>query len=185
GERLDLLDWQGGGRFGVTPPNCGKTRGQQPTVQPAGPVNRNAIPKMTVRFKTTAGPHMVGVTFLQTNFAPILDLDQHFTRDTLQTGPTPGFTYFPHVGTVRIEGPYNAKQAEDSPSRRKIFICRPTTPADETACARKIISNLATHAFRRPANNTDVDSRSEERRVGKECRWRGRPEEEQGRGEGG
>src|SRR5215813_8620812 len=35
---------------------------------------------------------------------------------------------------------------------------KPTTPADETACARKIISNLATHAFRRPANNTDVDS---------------------------
>src|SRR5439155_515089 len=33
GERLDLLDWQGGGRFGVTPPNCGKTRGQQRTVQ--------------------------------------------------------------------------------------------------------------------------------------------------------
>ena len=59
---------------------------------------------MMVRFKTTAGPHTVGVTFPQTNFAPLLDLDQHFMRDTLQTGPTPGFTFFPHVGTVRIEG---------------------------------------------------------------------------------
>jgi len=113
---------------------------------------------MKIRISTKAGLHDLGVTFLQTNFAPILDLDQHFMRDTVQTGPTPGFTYFPHVGTVRIEGPYNAKQAEDSPSRRKIFICRPTTPADETACARKIISNLATHAFRRPAINADVDS---------------------------
>ena len=94
---------------------------------------------MTVRVKTTAGPHLVGVTFPQTNFAPVLDLDQHFMRDTLQTGPTPGFTFFPHVGTLRIEGPFNAVAAKDSPSRRRIFVCRPTGAADEAACARKIV----------------------------------------------
>jgi hypothetical protein len=113
---------------------------------------------MQVRFKTTAGPHAVGVTFPQTNFAPLLDLDQHFQRDTLQTGPTPGFTFFPHVGTVRIEGPFNAETAKDSPSRRKIFICRPTGAADETACARKILSNLITRAYRRPAVASDVNT---------------------------
>ena len=98
---------------------------------------------MRVRIKTTAGPHAIGVTFLQTNFAPILDLDQHFLRDTLQTGPTPGFTFFPHVGTVRIEGPYDATPAKDSPSRRRIFVCRPVTAAEETPCARKVITRLA------------------------------------------
>ena len=77
----------------------------------------------------------------------MLDLDQHFVRDTLQTGPTPGFTFFPHVGTVRIEGPFNATAAKDSPSRRKIFVCRPAGAADETACARKIVTKLATHAY--------------------------------------
>jgi hypothetical protein len=112
---------------------------------------------MMVRFKTTAGPHTVGVTFPQTNFAPLLDLDQHFMRDTLQTGPTPGFTFFPHVGTVRIEGPYNAERAKDSPSRRKIFICTPTGAADESVCARKIITNLVKHAYRRPAVAADVN----------------------------
>ena len=154
GERIELLDWQGGGR---TPPaNCG---GRRVAAVQSGQTGQDlGRTSMKIRISTKAGLHYLGVTFLQTNFAPILDLDQHFMRDTVQTGPTPGFTYFPHVGTVRIEGPYNAKQAEDSPSRRKIFICRPTTPADETACARKIISNLATHAFRRPANNADVDS---------------------------
>ena len=156
GDRLDLLDWQGGGRFGVTPPNCGGTRGQQPSAQPAGPPNRDAIPKMMVRFKTTAGPHAVGVTFLQTNFAPTLDLDQHFTRDTLQTGPTPGYTFFPHVGTVRIEGPFGAAPAKDSPSRRKIFVCRPAGGAGEAACARQIVTSLATRAFRRAAAPADV-----------------------------
>src|SRR5947209_3526525 len=154
GERIELLDWQGGGR---TPPaTCG---GRQVAAVQSGQTGLDlGRTSMKVRISTKAGPHELGVTFLQTNFAPILDLDQHFMRDTVQTGPTPGFTYFPHVGTVRIEGPFNAKPAENSPSRRKIFICRPTGTADETACARKIISNLATHAFRRAAGAADVDA---------------------------
>ena len=175
GERLALLDWQGGGRFGVPPPTCGGGRGTPPVAPTGGLLNRTAAPKMTVRAKMTAGSHAVGVTFLQTNFTPVLDLDQHFLRDTLQTGPTPGFTFFPHVGTLRIEGPFNATAAQDSPSRRRIFICRPTprgalrraspepgenSPAgvgDETACARRIISKLVTHAYRHPAASADVN----------------------------
>src|SRR5262249_27313748 len=113
---------------------------------------------MRVRFKTTAGEHAVGVTFPATNFAPLLDLDRHFTRDTLQTGPTPGFTFFPHVGTIRIEGPVNATQAKQSPSRDRIFVCRPAAAADDATCARKVVTTLATRAFRHPATNADVQS---------------------------
>src|SRR3989440_6449705 len=113
---------------------------------------------MVVKFTAKAGPHALGVTFLQTNFAPVLDLDQHFMRDTVQTGPTPGFTYFPHVGTLRIDGPFNAKTAEDSPSRHKIFVCRPSSAADEAACARKIVTSLASKAFRRSAAAADVNA---------------------------
>src|SRR5438309_10492432 len=154
GERIGLLDWQGGGR---TPPaNCGGRRvAAVQSGQTGQDLGRTLI---KIRISTKAGLHDLGDLFLQTNLAPILDLDQHFMRDTVQTGPTPGFTYFPHVGTVRIEGPFNAKQAEDSPSRRKIFICRPAGATDETACARKIVSNLATHAFRRAAGAADVDA---------------------------
>ncbi len=153
GDRVALLNWQGGGRFGVTPASCGG--------KPAAPqtfAQRNQIPKMTVKVKMTAGLHRIGVTFPQTNFAPVLDLDQHFQRDTLQTGPTPGFTFFPHVGTVRIEGPFNATMAKDSESRRKIFICTPTGPATESACARRIITKLVTHAYRHPASTGEVDA---------------------------
>ncbi len=181
-ELVQVLDWQGGRRlgFGQPEPNCGgastqaagqRGRGAGPGAAPAGrgaSAGAGALigrggglfrepPPMRVRFKTTAGSHALGVTFLATNFAPLLDLDQHFMRDTVQTGPTPGFTFFPHVGTVRIEGPFNAAAATDSASRRKIFVCRPTGTADETACARKIIANLTTHAFRRPAAAPDVD----------------------------
>ena len=108
---------------------------------------------MRVRFTTTAGPHEVGVTFLATNMAPLLDMNKQFLRSTVQTGPTPGFTFFPHVGSIKIEGPFNAKPATDSPSRRKIFICKPTGKADETACARRIVTNLTTQAFRRTATS--------------------------------
>jgi hypothetical protein len=179
GERLALLNWQGGGRNQGG--NCGnRGRGAGPAGQAAAPAGQTATAPaaqaggggfgggggggrgggnaMRVRFKTTAGKHMVGATYLATNFAPLLDLDKHFMRSTVQTGPTPGYTFFPHVGTIRIEGPFNATPAKDSPSRRKIFVCTPKAAAEETACARRIITNLATFAFRRPATAADVNT---------------------------
>jgi mono/diheme cytochrome c family protein len=162
GERLSLMNWQGGGRFGQGAANCGNRGVQQPQQRGGqqGPEaffgGRGGTP-MRVRFKTTAGRHLVGATFPATNFAPLLDLDRHFMRSTVQTGPTPGYTFFPHVGTIRIEGPFNATQATDSPSRRKIFACTPKTAAEETACARRIATGLATTAFRRPATAADVE----------------------------
>jgi hypothetical protein len=183
GERIQLIDWQGG-RGGGSNVNCGGggnrggegrgNRGEQAAAEnaPAAPAaanrgatgarqgqgggNRGGGNAMRVRFKTTAGPHKLGVTYLATNFAPILDYNKHFMRDTVQTGPTPGYTFFPHIGTVRIEGPFNAVKATDSPSRRKIFVCRPAVPAEETACADKILRTLATQAYRRPATVADM-----------------------------
>ncbi len=161
GERLSLVDWVGGGRQAAA--NCGPGRQAQRATAVGGQAGPEAFfggrggAPMRVRFKTTAGTHDIGATFLATNFAPLLDLDKHFMRDTLQTGPTPGYTFFPHIGTIRIEGPFQATQAADSPSRRKIFVCTPKTPAEETACARRIVTRLATSAYRRPAAAADVN----------------------------
>jgi hypothetical protein len=120
-----------------------------------------------VRFKTTAGTHKIGVTFLQTNLAPTLDIDRHFDRDTIQTGPFPGYTFFPHVGSVRIDGPFNATAATDSPSRRRVLVCQPTGPADEVACAEKILAALVARAFRRPSTPQDVSAYMEFYREGR------------------
>ena len=169
GERLQLMDWQGGGRMPAA--NCGPGR-TRPEVRggQSGPEaffgGRGGTP-MRVRFKTTAGTHMVGATFLATNFAPLLDLDRQFLRSTVQTGPTPGYTFFPHVGTLRIEGPFEATQSTESPSRRKIFVCTPKTAAEESACARRIVTNLATYAYRRPATPSDVEGLMEFYRFGR------------------
>src|SRR5262249_47890639 len=70
----------------------------------------------------------------------------------------PGFTFFPHVGTVRIEGPFDAAAATESPSRRKIFACRPAAAAEEAACARQIVGRIAARAFRRPVSAPELQS---------------------------
>ena len=79
-----------------------------------------------------------------------------FERSTIETGGLPGFTFYPHVGSVRIDGPFNAAGAADTPTRRKIFVCHPTTKAQEDACAQKIVSTLAAQAFRRTPSPDDL-----------------------------
>ena len=111
-----------------------------------------------VKFPAKAGPHKVVVTFVATNYAPGNDLDQHFLRDTIETGGLPGYKFFPHVGKIRIDGPNNAQGASDTPSRHKIFVCTPKGASDEPACAKQILSTLARHAFRRPATDRDTET---------------------------
>jgi hypothetical protein len=165
-ERLALVDWNGGGRAPAT--ECrGRVQQAARTGQDGPEAFFGKGAPMRVRTHVTAGRHMVGVTFLATQYAPLLDLDKHFRRSTIQTGPTPGYTFFPHVGTVRIEGPFAATHATNSPSRRKLFICTPTKPADEETCARRIVSTLAMGAFRRPVAASVVDSLMEFYRLGR------------------
>ncbi len=71
------------------------------------------------------------------------------------------------VPLLLIGGPYNGQLPQDSPSRRRIFVCSPEkdvvsgisrTSPGETACAAKILSNLARRAYRRPATREDVQT---------------------------
>lgn len=145
GELMELVDWSNGGR--------GDRSG------------------MSVTFPVKAGPHQIGVTFLARNYAPLLDLNRQFERQTIQTGPTPGYTFYPHVGSIRISGPFGALAPKDTPVRERVFICRPTseaTAAEETACARDIVTNLAARAFRREVSDEDVDPLMEFYQMGRE-----------------
>ena len=62
---------------------------------------------------------------------------------------------------ISIDGPYNVTGPGDTPSRRKIFTCRPAaespaTESDDEPCARRILASLARQAYRRPASAADV-----------------------------
>ena len=101
----------------------------------------------------TAGPHVVGATFLRKNGALIeterQPYDAHFNMNRhprLQ----------PAVYTLSITGPFEDRGIGSTPSRDRIFTCRPTAAADEAACARTIVTSLARRAYRRPVTQQDV-----------------------------
>jgi Protein of unknown function (DUF1592)/Protein of unknown function (DUF1588)/Protein of unknown function (DUF1585)/Protein of unknown function (DUF1595) len=64
----------------------------------------------------------------------------------------------PSIDRLTIEGPFGQTGAGDTPSRRRIFTCRPSAPGEEEACARKIFSSLARLAYRRPLNDSDLNN---------------------------
>ncbi|MGH8261637.1 MAG: DUF1592 domain-containing protein [Steroidobacteraceae bacterium] len=126
----------------------------------AGPPDPQAgrLHTIDVTLPMTAGPHRVGVTFLATNYAPGLDMNHAFDRSTIETGGIPGFTFYPHVGRVRIDGPREASVAKDTPSRERIFICHPRMPSEEPPCAREIATTLAHRAYRGFDTRADIDT---------------------------
>lgn len=123
--------------------------------------------RSTERIPVKAGLHTVGVTFLATNDVPGSELNRPFQRTMNTPGSIPGFQFYPHVGQVWVEGPYNATGAKGSASREKIFVCRPASPRNETECARTILSTLVKHAYRRPATSTDLATLMEFYQVGR------------------
>jgi hypothetical protein len=118
---------------------------------------RGQLRTIDLRIPVTAGSHKLGVTFLATNYAPGLDLNDAFARSTIETGGLPGFTFYPHVGAVRIDGPFDAKRAEDSESRRMILTCAPKSVEQERPCAEEIITRLARRAYRGTGTQKDID----------------------------
>jgi hypothetical protein len=97
---------------------------------------------LRVRFAVRAGTRVVGVAFLAT--APgIIE----------GSGGAGGGA---KVDTIEVSGPYNPAGASDTPSRRRIFLCQPASPAEEAPCARRILRTLARRAFRRPVSDADI-----------------------------
>jgi mono/diheme cytochrome c family protein len=99
------------------------------------------------RIAVKAGPRLIGVTFVQKTEA----LDEATLRPRQRSRGTQ-----PAIAAVTIRGPYNATGPGDTPSRQRIFTCRPTNAAAEPACAKQILSTLARRAYRRPVTDADV-----------------------------
>jgi hypothetical protein len=103
-----------------------------------------------------AGFHRIGVAFLATSDLPDTGLNKSFQRTMNSPGSISGYTFYPHVGQVFIEGPFNGAVATDTQSRRTVFECYPKSPSEEAGCANRIITTLTTKAFRRPASAADI-----------------------------
>jgi mono/diheme cytochrome c family protein len=103
-----------------------------------------------------AGFHTVGVTFIATSDLPDTGLNRSFVRTMNSPGAISGYTFYPHVGQVFIEGPFNGLAATSTQSRDKIFECYPAESSEERECALQIVSTLTSKAFRRPATDADL-----------------------------
>jgi len=127
--------------------------------------------RLELTLKVKAGPQTIGVTFLHKGHAANEDLVRRPVSSTYDVfiGMQYGYTTAPHLSRVVITGPYNATGISDTPSRQRVFVCRPPSPsglrrdepaasAEETACARRIISTLARRAYRRAVTDADVDA---------------------------
>jgi len=102
-----------------------------------------------IRFHATAGQHKLAITFVQRSFA---ESDER-TRTIAVEG---GQERIQAAHALQIRGPLSVTGVSASASRRKIFICQPSAPRDETPCAREIVRNLARRAFRRPVTEQDL-----------------------------
>jgi len=111
---------------------------------------------LEVTVPVRAGSRLVGATFIATNYRPSLDLIRHYDRQSLENNTIPQMQNYPAIGFVRIQGPFNAQRPHDSASRRKIFVCRPSSSVPEAACARQILGTLARRAYRRPTTANEM-----------------------------
>ena len=131
-----------------------------------------------LRLPIKAGLRTVGVTFLRDSTKPEIpeppsnrrgappplpprvlpaELDVRLDGARLQLIEVRGVNSgLPGLDKLTIAGPYNTTGRGDTPSRARVFICRPAAPREELPCAKTILSNLARRAFRRPVTDADV-----------------------------
>jgi hypothetical protein len=111
---------------------------------------------LEVRVPVKAGPHDVGVSFVRRFREP-----EGVIQPPIRTsGRSLNEFYhdYPGVELVTVIGPFESTgPGDESPSRRRIFVCRPKDETEQDPCARRILSTLARRAFRRPVSDRDIE----------------------------
>ncbi|MBV8322222.1 MAG: DUF1592 domain-containing protein [Hyphomicrobiales bacterium] len=101
---------------------------------------------LKVRLPVKAGTRTLVATFLKDTVMPEGIIERR--RDETN--------FFEGVGSIAVAGPYNVQGPGATPSRERIFICRPAARAEELACAEQILASLARRAYRRPIGANDL-----------------------------
>ncbi|MGE0863063.1 MAG: DUF1592 domain-containing protein [Vicinamibacterales bacterium] len=124
----------------------------------AGADGRGQTPLRTEPFLVRAGQRKVAAAFIRKIDGPYEDLIRPHDWSYAGGGSGgSGITTLPHMRDLVIRGPLKTTGISTTPSRQKIFTCRPTSTADEVPCARKIVTSLGTAAYRRPVTTAEVD----------------------------
>ena len=134
-----LLDRDTAARFQVSPP---KGNRDYETVDA----------HLKARVLVKAGLHEVGVTFIKNSSSLVeTQRDPYQARYNMHRHPR----LSPAIYQVSVTGPYASQEAGETASRRKLFVCYPKNPGEETACAERIVSAFVRRAYRRPVVAAD------------------------------
>lgn len=118
----------------------------------------NGMDIKTKLIRVKAGANRISAAFLKSMDGPVNDNIApvgHSIADT-QIGMQSGITIFSHLQAFAVTGPYNPTGVSETETRKRIFSCRPTSPAEARPCAEKIINRLATESYRRPVAPADL-----------------------------
>ena len=149
-----------GGR--LNPDGTAKSREQLNEEQRTGDA------RLEARVAVQAGPRVVGISFVRKTVEPEGLLRPQFSLASYEYAGD--LEVPPSVTSVVVSGPYNPQAAGDTPSRRQIFVCRPTSSRMEAGCAKQILSRLGRRAFRRQLAADDIQSLTRLLRAGAEDR---------------
>jgi len=110
--------------------------------------------------RVEAGPHRVAAGFVRRLEGPVQDvISPHaWSMASTSIADAYGFTSLPHLRDLAIRGPQNSTGVSDTPSRRKIFTCRPDSTSAALPCAREIVDRLGSQAYRRPLSSANLDA---------------------------
>jgi mono/diheme cytochrome c family protein len=111
---------------------------------------------LKARISVKAGPHNIAVTFVQEG-SSLIDTPRQPTESRFNDRRHPRTA--PAIDQISVTGPYAPKGAGDTPSRRRLFVCRPTgqDKQEEEKCAAVILSTLMRRAYRQPIAKADVE----------------------------
>jgi hypothetical protein len=102
----------------------------------------------------SAGPHEVAFTWRERSPSE-QNAWEPGLRASLEAHNPSGM---PRLEDGVVEGPYNVTGVSDTPTRERIFVCRPESASEEPACAEQILSSLARRAFRRSVTGDDIQA---------------------------
>jgi len=132
------------------------TLGPQVEGQPANPYAQAST--IDVRVTVTSGPGEIGVTFFKKPSALVEQVREPFPNPNV-AGNSGGFAGTqPFVRSVTVTGPYDSTGVSETPSRARIFSCRPSSDLtnDAARCAREILTTLGRRAYRRPVDEAEL-----------------------------
>jgi hypothetical protein len=130
-------------------------------VPSASPYEQTADDKLVARLSITAGPHDLTVAFPEKSGLPEGVQEPELSVATYEYAGDRDEAM--GVATIEITGPFAVVGVGDTPSRRRIFVCREHTDA----CAATILRTLARRAYRRPVGDVDLAGLMEFYRTGR------------------